>query len=272
MARGRMIAKTLSTSQRYADLNTVAGKLAEFCQALYPLLVAHSDDFGRQAGDEFTVKHAVCPTSPRKLGDVTKALASLHRVGLVIWYESDGRKCLQIQDFDRYQTGLHKRTASHFPGPSGKFPEIPSEGKGREEKGTEEKGREGNGADAPPPLSTVTTSDPHTPRCKIEAFVQLWNDTVTDPIAKCRGISDQRRDKIRLRLKERSMGEWLAIFQRIEASAFCHGKNERKWAMSLDWLIKNDEHALRVLEGKYDDRTTPTGMTWSERKAAQERV
>lgn len=255
MARGRMIAKTVSTSQRYARLNHVAGKLAEFCQAIYPLLVAHADDFGRLAGDVFTVKHAICPTSPRKESDVEAALAALHTVNLVIWYEVEGRKCLQIVDFDKYQTGLHKRTKSEFAEPSGNFRELPSEGKGREQKRTEEKGREGNGAEAPSTLASVSPiSDPQAPNCKIEAFVQLWNETVTAPIAACRGISDQRRDKIRLRLKERPMGEWLAIFQRIEASAFCHGQNDRRWVMSLDWIVKNDEHALRVLEGKYDDR------------------
>lgn len=241
-----MVAKSLSTSQKYARLNQVAGKRAEFCQALFPLLVAHADDFGRLAGDVFTVKHAVVPTSPRKEADVTAALEALHVVGLIVWYEADDRKCIQIVDFDRYQSGLHKRTKSEFPEPSGNFREIPSEG-----KGTEEKGRE-----SATPLSAVTTDhDPLTPPCKIEAFVQLWNTTVTSPIPQCKGISAQRREKIRARLKERPMGEWLAIFQRIEASGFCHGRNDRKWIMPLDWLIKNDEHALRVLEGKYDDRS-----------------
>jgi hypothetical protein len=213
---------------------------------LYPLIVAHSDDFGRLAGDVFTVKHAVCPASPRKEQEVGVALAALHRVNLVIWYESDGRKCLQVVDFDKYQSGLHKRTSSHFPEPSGNFPEVPTK-----EKRTELKGREGKGvADAPPSTLAIVAD--------VDAFVRLWNDTVTAPLVQCRGMSDQRREKIRLRLKERSMGDWLVVFQRIEASAFCHGQNDRKWVMSLDWIIKNNDHALRVLEGKYDDqRPTP---------------
>lgn len=218
-----MIAKTLSTSQRYASLNEVAGKLAEFCQALYPLLVAHADDFGRQAGDEFTVKHAVCPTSPRKLPDVTKALTALHAVGLIEWYDADGRKCIQIQGFERHQQGLHKRTKTEFPDPSGKFPEIPSEGKRRELKGTEEKGREQNGAPAPVTLSAASENDPTQPDCKIEAFVTLWNQTVTAPLPQCRGLSDKRKAHIRARLSERPFGEWLAIFQRVNETPFCEG-------------------------------------------------
>lgn len=142
-----MVAKSLSTSQRYARLNEVAGRLAEFCQAMYPLLVAHADDFGRLAGDVFTVKHLVVPTSKRKESDVEKALAALHEVGLIVWYEAEGRKCIQIHKFEDHQQGLHKRTKSEFPyaesespGISGNVREIPSEEKRTEQKGTEGKG------------------------------------------------------------------------------------------------------------------------------------
>lgn len=140
MARSRLIARALSTSEKRAKLHQVAGKLAEFCQALYPLLIAHADDFGRQAGDVFTIKHAVDPSSPRKEADFEAALVALHRVGLVIWYEAEGRKCLQITDFDRHQSGLHKRTKSLIPEPSGNFREIPSEQNRTELKGTEQNG------------------------------------------------------------------------------------------------------------------------------------
>jgi hypothetical protein len=125
VARARLIGKALSTSQRYAELHRAAGPLAEFCQSLYPLLIVHADDFGRQAGDPFTIKHGVCPTSPRSLADVTQALHALHEVGLVAWYEVNGRKYLQIVEFDRHQQGLHKRTRSEFPDVSGNFQEIP---------------------------------------------------------------------------------------------------------------------------------------------------
>jgi hypothetical protein len=140
MARGRMISKSLSTSSKYAALANHAGKLAEFCQALYPLLVSHADDFGRLAGDVFTVKFAVVPTSPRKESDVQAAIVALHASGLIEWYETEDGKCIQIHDFDRHQSGLHRRTESRFPGSSGNFPELPSEEKGTKQKGTKGKG------------------------------------------------------------------------------------------------------------------------------------
>ena len=118
MARGRMISRCISTSERFASLYTTAPKIAEFAQVVYMLLVTHSDDHGRQAGDVFTVKHAVVPASPRKEPAVAEALTALDSAGLITWYESEGRKFIQITDFDEHQNGLHKRTES-------KFPEIP---------------------------------------------------------------------------------------------------------------------------------------------------
>lgn len=138
MARGRFISRTLGSSRKFADLNRTAGDLREFCQALYPLIVVNADDFGRMAGDAFTVKFAVFPSSPRSEMEFGEALHALHNAGLIRLYpEGDTGTTLQVQAFDPHQTGLHKRTKSRFseppenlpefPGISGKFREIPSE-------------------------------------------------------------------------------------------------------------------------------------------------
>src|SRR5574338_805111 len=110
MARGRMISKSLSTSQRYASLHQHAGKLAEFSQTLYVLLVTHADDYGRLDGDVFTVKHQVFPISPRKLRDFEQALYALHQARLIRWYVIADKWYIQISEFDAHQAGLHKRT------------------------------------------------------------------------------------------------------------------------------------------------------------------
>lgn len=147
MARGRMISKSLSTSEKFASLADHAGQLAEFCQALYPLVLTHSDDFGRLQGDAFTVKHMCFPSSPRSVRDFTVALDYLHNVGLICRYEAASKLYIQIENFDPHQSGLHKRTASGFPDipdDSRKFREIPGQEKGRELKGSEENRTEGN--------------------------------------------------------------------------------------------------------------------------------
>lgn len=120
-----MISKTLGHSRKYAALSVEAGKLGEFAQALYSMLVANSDDFGRQAGDTYTVKLAVWPSSRRKEADFALALTAMHAVGLIKWYDVKGQQFIEITDFEKHQSGLHKRTHSAFPEPSGKFPELP---------------------------------------------------------------------------------------------------------------------------------------------------
>lgn len=261
MARGRMIAKTLSTSERWARLHDVAGKLAEFCQSLYPLLIAHADDSGRQQGDAFTVKHAVHPTSPRGLADFERGLSALAAVNLIAWYEVDGRKYIEIQDFALHQPGLKNRGNSKIPAmPDDAVGcrEMPLEGKGTEEKRTEEKGREGNGADAPPLAAVPTTRDPVAPECKVEAVVQLWNEMVAgSKLPQCRGLSDKRRGHIKARLKDHGLGIVRDTFGKAIASSFCNGHNDRAWVLTFDWLMESPDNFLKVMEGKFDNRHPP---------------
>jgi hypothetical protein len=154
VARGRMISKSLSTSQRYAQLAKVAGPLGEFSQALFPLMVAHADDFGRISGDAFTVKHLCHPTSRRSVSQFEVAILAMETVGLIAKSDEGGVNRIQINNFDDHQTGLHKRTASKFPeipGNSGGFPL-----KRTELKGTEQKGSEENRNEPPPALVRVS--------------------------------------------------------------------------------------------------------------------
>src|SRR3954464_3828046 len=97
MARGRMISKSLGCSSRkFARLRTDHPDVGLFAQALYPLLVASSDDFGRQQGDSFTVKHAVWSTAPESEDVFARAIDAMHDVGLLVRYDVDGNTYLQI--------------------------------------------------------------------------------------------------------------------------------------------------------------------------------
>ncbi len=180
MARGRLISRTLGSSRKFAALHRQANGLGEFAGELYPLLVAHADDFGRQAGDAFTVKMAVFPVSPRSEWEFELALEGMHTVGLVQRYRVDGRDVIQITDFDQHQPGLHKRSSSKFQPPPELTQaqlelchalaysdrtlilEVPSE-----EKGTEGKGREEN-VRTPPLTRREVPTDPR------EGFDAFW--------------------------------------------------------------------------------------------------
>ncbi|MFC8686360.1 DnaD domain-containing protein [Brevibacillus porteri] len=139
MAERRMISKSISVSERVNGLSDT------FHMLLFTWMVPHADDFGRLFGSPMKIKALVVPMLDKTLKDVEEALSSLCREGLIQWYEVGGDQFIQIDKFDRHQTGLHKRTKSKFPEPpgnSGNFPEIPSEEKRTEENRTEEKGRE----------------------------------------------------------------------------------------------------------------------------------
>lgn len=152
-----MVSKTLGCSSRkFARLRQDYPSIGLFAQALYPLLIANSDDFGRQQGDAFTVKHAVWSTAPEHELAFDEALQALDKVGLVSRYTVDGAIYLHIIGFEEHQQGLHKRVASRFPEPPGNsrnFPEIPGDSLLREQNRTEQKGTEGKvpGTSVPEP-------------------------------------------------------------------------------------------------------------------------
>jgi len=124
MARGRLISKSLGSSRKFHALLGAGGKLGEFCQVLYPLIVANTDDFGRMPGDAFTVKNVVLPSSARMERDFDKALDVMADVGLIDRYGVEDTIVLQVNSFDEHQPNLHKRTSSKFPespGISGRY-------------------------------------------------------------------------------------------------------------------------------------------------------
>jgi hypothetical protein len=109
---------------------------------------------------------------------------------------------------------------------------------------------EGIGADVAPPAADG--ADAHLKRAT--DFAEAWNRLTEPPIARCRDLTSKRKRHIRSRLTERPLTEWESVIARIQASSFCRGENDRGWSASFDWLIGSPDVAVKVLEGKYDDR------------------
>lgn len=80
-------------------------------------------------------------------------------------------------------------------------------------------------------------------------LASLWNEIVGKPSVM--ELSKGRTAKARLRLKERSLDQWREVFEQIKNTPFLCGENDRGWRATFDWIISNDENALKVLEGKY---------------------
>jgi DnaD/phage-associated family protein len=118
MAERRMVGKVISISEKVNSLSL-------FGRLLYTWMIPHADDFGRLPGSPAKVRALVVPMADETVKDVEQALADMHERGLIIWYEVNGERFIQITNFEKHQQGLHKRTKSKFPEPPDEFREIP---------------------------------------------------------------------------------------------------------------------------------------------------
>lgn len=119
MATRRMLSKSISTSKKVTRLyESGDGHDKSFAVLLYTWLQPHLDDFGRYDAEPFTIKFEVIPTFLDKTEKaVQDALNLMQDCGLLILYEANGRKVLQVANFEEHQTGLNKRTKSRYPDP-----------------------------------------------------------------------------------------------------------------------------------------------------------
>ena len=177
MAERRMISKVISISEKVNSLSL-------FGRLLYTWMIPHADDFGRLPGSPAKVRALVVPMADETVKDVEEALADMHKKGLIIWYEVNGEKFIQITNFEKHQQGLHKRTKSKFPEPPEEFREIPGKSEDFPLEVEVEGKKNRNGTEK----STTTTRareeilDDDYPRSVDEAFRRVFNLNVIPPI------------------------------------------------------------------------------------------
>jgi biotin operon repressor len=87
----------------------------------------------------------------------------------------------------------------------------------------------------------------------VSAFVAYWNSKGTLPCV--RGFTSQRSEKLHLRMGDSLFTDnWREIIDKLSASSFATGQNDRNWKADIDWLLKNSNNYAKVLEGRYDNR------------------
>jgi hypothetical protein len=233
-----MISKSWSTSKKRAAIYRQAGDLAEFCLQLFPLVVAHSDDYGRLDADPETVKLVCDPGCPRPVEDFTAALRWFNAIGLVRLYTVDGDAWLQIEKFDEHQPGLlSKRTVAKNPAPPSdtELPEFISDSGLTKPNLTQ------------PNLTTSQTSAP-----TAADIVDLWNRLVTPPIPQVTKLTPGRAAKINARLKAyRDLALWQTVITWISQQEWCRASgvgDHPNWTATLDWLCKSDDQIQKYIE------------------------
>lgn len=88
-----------------------------------------------------------------------------------------------------------------------------------------------------------------------EKIKELYN-SICKSLSQVRSISSTRKNHLKARWKQfkYELDTFRQAFEKVEASKFCTGTNDRGWKADFDWLIKNDNNMVKVLEGKYDDK------------------
>jgi len=98
-------------------------------------------------------------------------------------------------------------------------------------------------------------------RIKDIPLIELFNSTCPS-LRKVEEVTQSRSNKIKTRLKEHPDLEWWStVFERADKMEFTYEKGPHKgkvWRPSFDWLIENDNNAVKVAEGNYEDRKEKT--------------
>lgn len=157
-----------------------------------------------------------------------------------------GQTVITICNYEQYQT--LERVADAAPDAAAT----------QERRSTDANLNEGN-EDIITPLSPNGDSPPHSASC--DRAVAAWNTVAAENgLSAVRSLSPQRRQKLRLRLREiGGIEAWEAAMAKIRGSPFCLGRNDRNWTADFDFFLKPNK-ALKLLEGSYDERNGTGGQ------------
>lgn len=85
-----------------------------------------------------------------------------------------------------------------------------------------------------------------------QQIADMYNETCVS-FPQLTKLSDSRKKAIRARLNTYTIEDFRKLFHMAESSSFLKGGNDRNWAATFDWLIK-DSNMAKVLDGNYTDR------------------
>jgi hypothetical protein len=90
---------------------------------------------------------------------------------------------------------------------------------------------------------------------EINDMQNIWNAFAEDyGLAKIIKLSPGREKAVGARLKESDFNIY-KILDKIKESDFCKGKNNHSWKVDFDFVFCSANNYLKILEGKYDNRS-----------------
>ncbi|MDW8006447.1 MAG: hypothetical protein RMJ05_06980 [Thermomicrobium sp.] len=272
--------------------NESLAELPPLTRLLFQGLWCLADRRGRLEDRPKRIKAEVLPYDD---WDVDAALDALAERGFIVRYEIEGRRYIQVVNFERHQTPHVREPESSIPPPPdttchGQPSTVPAPCEHSAapvpDTGTHESGPSDSGLLTPD--SGFLTTDTHNTRARARAVcvvedrtiefddvVAAWNRICAGegpgpPLPEVLGVTKQRRQRFALRCRELSRalasGEqvyelawWEQLFERVRASPFLRGEGESGWQATLDWLLERSENIVRVIEGAFEPREKPGG-------------
>lgn len=134
----------------------------------------------------------------------------------------------------------------------------------REETEGEGEGERQPAAVAAPPVPAIVDDDPldipiALDRTQAGEAVRAWNALAqSHNLPQIAKLTKQRRAMLAARLRDAGgLSGIAAALERVAASPFCLGQNDRGWRADIDWFL-SERGFTRLMEGKFDAR--PNGI------------
>lgn len=93
-----------------------------------------------------------------------------------------------------------------------------------------------------------------------EKIKDLWNSICTS-MPRVNTLSPIRKNKIKLRINENGLKEkdwaekekfFTEVFTKMQNNDYFSGNNNLNWKADIDWIFRNDNNIIKVLEGNYN--------------------
>lgn len=259
MARRRMI------DPKFWGDETI-GKLDAQERLFYIGLFSLADDEGRICGSPAYLRSQIYPYDDTPLDSIVTWTLHLKDIGLIHIYDDptgngstyiDHPKWLKYQRIDNPAPSLLPPCPlfrSHWRKPRTVIKKPHTDSKNDSKNDSRVKERK---------LKKIKGKEVREERKRIKdiPFVELFNSTCPS-LQKIEEVTRTRLDKIKTRLKEHpDLKWWSTVFERADKMNFTYEKGAHKgkvWRPSFDWLIENDNNAVKVAEGHYEDKKKET--------------
>jgi hypothetical protein len=240
-----------------------------YAKLLFTWMIPTVDNLGRMEGEPYQVRGLIFPREEVTDKQIEKWLAELHDSGLIIWYSHRGLRYVFLpRHADHQKLVGNMRNDSDFPAPSAEDMAVWTEKEAQYERRIDGVSTEGEeeGEDKGEETLLVEPKTATRPRAatfkpEIEEVFTYWQQAMGKGTAT---LTPQRRDKIRIRLKDGYTVEQLqAAIDGCRASPHNMGDNDRSRPFNdIELILRNGTNVEKFMELAPAHRANG-GRTWT---------